>query len=42
MISNSPYWFSRIYKTDKVVIGLDLPKGTKEVNVSGIFENGTK
>lgn len=42
MISNSPYWFSRTYKTDKVVIGLDLPTGTKEVNVSGIFENGTK
>ena len=31
-----------IDKTDKVVIGLDLPTGTKEVNVSGIFENGTK
>lgn len=42
MISNSPYWFSRIYKTDKVVIGLDLPKGTKEVNVTGIFDNGTR
>ncbi len=42
MISNSPYWFSRTHKTDKVVIGLDLPTGTKEVNVSGIFENGTK
>ena len=24
------------------MIGLDLPTGTKEVNVSGIFENGTK
>ena len=42
MISNSPYWFSRTYKTDKVVIGLDLPTGTKEVNISGIFDNGTK
>lgn len=42
MISSSPYWFSRIYKEDKVIVGLDLPKGTKEVNVSGIWENGTK
>ena len=42
MISKSPYWFSRIYKTDKVIIGLDLPKGTKEVNVTGIFDNGTR
>jgi alpha-amylase len=42
MISKSPYWFSRIYKTDKVGIGLDLPKGTKEVNVTGIFDNGTR
>lgn len=42
MVSNSPYWFSRIYNDDKVIVGLDLPNGTKEVNVSGIFENGTK
>lgn len=42
MISNSPYWFTRTYNNDKVIIGLDLPSGTKEVNVTGIFENGTK
>ena len=42
MISNSPYWFSRTYKEDQVVIGLDLPKGTKEVNVSGIWQDGTR
>ena len=42
MISASPYWFSRIYNDDKAVVGLDLPKGTKEVNVSGIWENGTR
>ena len=42
MISNSPYWFSRIFNNDKVVIGLDLPLGNKVVNVSGIFENGTR
>ena len=42
MISNSPYWFSRTHKEDQVVIGLDLPKGTKEVNVSGIWQDGTR
>ena len=42
MISAFPYWFSRIYNEDKVIVGLDLPKGTKEVNVSGIWENGTR
>ena len=42
ILSNSPYWFSRTYKEDQVVIGLDLPKGTKEVNVSGIWQDGTR
>lgn len=42
ILSNSPYWFSRIYKEDQVVIGLDLPQGTKEVNVSGIWQDGTR
>lgn len=42
MISSSPYWFSRIYNEDKVIVGLDLPKGIKEVNVTGIYENGTR
>lgn len=42
MISAKPYWFSRTYGNDKVVVGLDLPAGTKEVNVSGIWENGTR
>ncbi len=42
MISNSPYWFSRTYKEDQVIIGLDLPKGTKEVNVSSIWQDGTR
>lgn len=40
------YWFSRIYTapnfTDKVVIGLDLPKGEKIADVLGIFPAGTK
>ncbi len=42
IISSSPYWFSRVYNNDKVIIGLDLASGNKEVNVSGIFENGDK
>jgi alpha-amylase len=45
-ISASPYVFSRTFTkddfTDKVVIGLDLPKGQKEISVGNIFKNGTK
>lgn len=44
-ISRAPYVFSRIYSnenyTDKVVVGLDLPIGKKEISVGSIFENGT-
>lgn len=46
MISQSPYVFSRSYSkdqySDKVVVGLDLPIGEKEIAVGGIFSNGTK
>ncbi|MBH1959290.1 MAG: alpha-amylase [Flavobacteriia bacterium] len=42
MISPSPYWFTRSYNNDKVLIGLDLNTGIKEISVSDIFENGTK
>jgi len=42
MISDKPYWFSREFQNDKVVIGLELPNGLKTVNVTGIFENGAK
>ncbi len=45
MVSESPYYFTRTYKSDKiddvVLVGLDLPKGKKEIPVSGIFDNGT-
>ncbi|WP_369753018.1 alpha-amylase family glycosyl hydrolase [Flavobacterium sp. WC2409] len=45
-ISAQPYTFSRTYSkgnyTDKVVIGLDLPIGKKELSVGTIFANGTK
>jgi len=42
VISSSPYWFTRSYNNDKVLIGLDLNTGIKEISVSDIFENGTK
>ncbi len=45
-ISSNLYVFSRTFTknkyTDKVVIGLDLPKGQKEISVGKIFKNGTK
>lgn len=42
MISSNPYWFTRVYNDDKVLIGLDLNSGTQEISVVRIFENGTK
>lgn len=45
-ITASPYVFSRTFTngdfTDNVVIGLDLPKGQKEISVGTIFKDGTK
>ena len=44
-LSRSPYVFSRTYQTedfrDKVVVGLDLPKGKKSLRVKGFFGDGT-
>lgn len=46
MISALPYVFSREYSnenyTDKVVIGLEIPIGLKELSVGTIFVDGTK
>lgn len=46
MISEDPYVFSRTYTkgdyTDKVVIGLNLPKGEKTIDVGDVFEEGDK
>jgi len=44
-ISKAPFYtFSRTFTkgdfTDKVIIGLDLPMGKKEIQVSSIFEDG--
>jgi alpha-amylase len=45
-ITATPYVFSRSFTqgkyTDKVVVGLDLPTGKKEISVGTIFPNGTK
>ncbi len=45
-LSKVPYVFSRTYLNgdykDKVVIGLDLPKGKKSLVVKGFFGDGTK
>ncbi len=45
-LGKKPYVFSRTYSKkdykDKVVIGLDLPKGKKSLWVKGFFGNGTK
>ncbi len=45
MISETPYYFSRSYISgkleDKVVVGLELAKGKKEISVKDIFEDGT-
>ena len=42
MISSSPYWFTRTYGTDKVLVGLDLNYGPKEITVANIFADGAK
>ena len=45
-LAKSPYVFSRMYVKDdykdKVVVGLDLPKGKKSLWVKGFFGDGTK
>ncbi len=44
MISKSPYIFSRTYDkenlSDKVIIGLDLKKGEKKMDVTSVFKDG--
>lgn len=41
-ISENPYWFTRTYKTDLVLIGLDLNSGIKQISVANIFPDGTQ
>lgn len=46
MLSEAPYVFKRELVlgdyTDKVIVGLDQPKGIKEIYVQGVFANGTQ
>lgn len=46
MLSQEPYYFHRTFKKgdfeDNVVIGLDLPKGPKAINVATVFVDGDK
>tara|TARA_R110002012_G_scaffold322099_1_gene555487 strand:+ start:21249 stop:22931 length:1683 start_codon:yes stop_codon:yes gene_type:complete len=46
MLTASPYVFQRTYTNatleDKVVVGLNLPKGKKTLSVKDFFSNGTK
>ncbi len=46
LVTTEGYWFSRTLKkgsyTDKVFVGLDLPKGEKIADVVGVFKAGTK
>lgn len=44
MLSAQPYLFKRTYQaggfTDVALVGLDLPKGKKDIPVSGVFTDG--
>lgn len=42
MLSESPYYFSRVLGNDKVIVGLSLSPGKKELNVSGVFAEGAR
>ncbi len=46
MLSEKPYVFKRIYQQgdwlDKVVVGLDMPEGEKNLPVTGVFAEGTE
>jgi len=45
MLTLTPYTFKRVYTAGKygdgVVVGLDLPKGRKTLDVGGVFANGS-
>lgn len=44
-LGDAPYIFSRILQTtdtvDQVLVGIDMPKGKKQLTVHGLFKNGT-
>ena len=37
----SPFIFSRVIEQDKVVVGLDQPKGLKSIKVASVFDEGS-
>jgi alpha-amylase len=45
MISKSPYIFSRVYEadgyTDCVVAGLEMKAGKKQIDINGLFAEGS-
>jgi alpha-amylase len=45
MLTTEPYTFKRVYHSgkysDSVVVGLDLPKGKKTLDVGSVFADGT-
>ncbi|MBO6213140.1 alpha-amylase family glycosyl hydrolase [Algoriella sp.] len=41
-LQNSPYIFTRKYKDDEVIIGLDLSANRKEIDVKSVWADGTK
>lgn len=41
-LQSSPYIFTRKYKDDEVIIGLDLSANPKEIDVKSVWADGTK
>lgn len=41
-LQSSPYIFTRKYKDDEVIIGLDLSANRKEIDVKSVWADGTK
>jgi alpha-amylase len=40
--NNNGFVFSRVRNNDKVIVGINLPKGNKKLKVSSIFKEGDK
>jgi alpha-amylase len=42
MLSESPYLFTRTLDSDQVIVGLEMPKGPKTIDVREVFSDGTE
>jgi alpha-amylase len=42
MMSESPYLFTRTLDSDQVIVGLEMPKGPKTIDVREVFSDGTE